>query len=177
MKALSWSVFISGTLIAALTGVRLPPMWEWFAVGIVLAVAGAVMLRRQIAASQAAGGDEGGIRDLGGLRRGLDGLVAQTEALGAETDPAALKDGVEQVLMESLMPVVAARLMLAAAHGIETYAMVYTPLASGERCLNRAWSALVDGEPQFAGPQIKAARGHFEAAAGSWPSELGPPKE
>lgn len=171
MKALAWLLFIGGTLVAALTGARLPPMWVPFAIGIGVALGGAVLLRRQLAAARASGGDDGaGIQDLDGLRRGMDTLVAETEKLSAVSDPAALKDGVEQVLMEVLMPVVSARLMLAAAHGIESYAEVYTPLASGERCLNRAWSTLVDGEPVHAGPQIEAARNHFAVAAGNWPT-------
>ncbi len=171
MKALSWSLFVGGTLTAALTGARIPPMWPLFGLGIVLAVAGAVLLRRQMAAAQAAGGgDDAGISNLGDLRAGLDTLIAEAKALGQTTEPDALKDGVERVLMERLMPLVSARLMLASTHGIESYAKVYTPLASGERCMNRAWSALVDGEPQIAGPQIEAACAHFAAAAGSWPS-------
>lgn len=171
MKALAWLLFVGGTLVAALTGARLPPMWGPFAIGIVVALVGAVLLRRQLAAARASGSDDGnGIQDLAGLRRGMDALVAETDKLTGVSDPDALKLGVEQVLMETLMPVVAARLMLASAHGIESYAEVYTPLASGERCLNRAWSTLVDGEPSYAGPQIEAARGHFAAAAGNWPT-------
>jgi hypothetical protein len=174
MKALSWALFVGGTLVAALCGVRLPPMWGPFAVGIVFAVVGAVLLRRQLAAEQAAGGSgAGAITGIEGLRAGLDGLIDDTAALAAITDADALKSGVEGVLLGRLMPIVSARLMLSAAHGIEAYAQVFTPIASGERCLNRAWSALVDGQPEVAGPEVVSARRHFATARTSWPTTGG----
>jgi hypothetical protein len=93
--------------------------------------------------------------------------------LAAITDADALKSGVEGVLLGRLMPIVSARLMLSAAHGIEAYAQVFTPIASGERCLNRAWSALVDGQPEVAGPEVVSARRHFATARTSWPATGG----
>lgn len=167
MKIAGWLIFLTGTLLAAATGAKLEPMWAPFAVGIVLAVAGALVLRR----SQDAGGtvseEDGGIKDLVTLERRFEELldaVAAARPLEAEAQKLAL----EAILLGRLLPIVDARLLLAAEHGVEPYAEVFTPTASGERCLNRAWSMLVDGSGD-ATEQIENAHRHFILALSSWP--------
>jgi len=169
MKALSWVLFLVGTLLAAGAGARLPPLWSVFAIGIVLSVTGAVMLRRQIAASAASGGEGGGIRDLSTLRVALAELTVAVRALAEHEDAESLKSALESIHAERLMPIIEARLMMVGAHGVEAYAEVYTPLASGERCLNRAWSALVDEHLDEARSQVAPAASHIDRALAAWP--------
>jgi len=104
------------------------------------------------------------------LRQALEEVVALSEAAERTTEGPALKGEVEKILMEHLLPIVEARLMLVGSHGVEAYARVFNPLAAGERTLNRAWSALVDGNLNEAMPQIPAARRHFSEALAAWPA-------
>ena len=171
MSTLAWILFVVGTLVATATGAHDPPMWVPFAAGIALAVSGAVLLRRASASQAASGAADARIGDLPGLRQALHEVTAQTAALAAlpeQTDD--LLQRLETLLLEELLPVVEARGMLAGQHGVESYAKVYTPMASGERCLNRAWSALADANPAEARAQLRRAQGHFEAAEQGWPA-------
>ncbi len=171
MTALAWILFIAGTLLATATGAHNPPMWVPFGGGIALAVVGALLLRREIAAAGGRGDGDDGIRDLTGLRQALHGVTAQTASLAALPEGQAdLRVSLETLLMEQLLPVVDARSLLANAHGVEAYAKVFTPLAGGERCLNRAWSALADGHPREAKTQLARAQAHFENAEKGWVS-------
>ncbi len=168
MIAAGWALFLMGTLIAAATGAKLEPMWGPFAVGIVLTVAGAVLLRRAQTAEGSVAEEDGGIKDLPTLQARFELLVSEVDAAaGLEGEP--LKEALEAILLERLLPIVDGRLLLAAEHGVQHYAEVFTPTASGERCLNRAWSMLVDGsgDPQT---QVRAAHGHFARAFSSWPA-------
>ncbi|HCH62310.1 MAG TPA: hypothetical protein DFR83_05865 [Deltaproteobacteria bacterium] len=170
MNTLAWILFVAGTLVATATGAHSPPMWAPFGLGIALAVAGAMLLRRQ-SAKQAAGGDADGIHDLSGLREALHEVTANTAALEALPDQTHdLLERVEALQLEHLLPMLEARSILASSHGVKSYARVFTPIASGERCLNRAWSALADQNPAEARVQLGRARGHFEAAEQGWPA-------
>jgi len=169
MTALAWILFISGTLLATATGAHDPPMWAPFGGGIALAVVGALLLRRQMAAAGGKSDSEDGIHDLAGLESALQGVTAQTAALAALPEgEAGLRASLEALLLDQLLPLVEARGLLANAHGVEAYAKVFTPLASGERCLNRAWSALADGHPPEAKAQLARAQAHFENAQAGW---------
>lgn len=167
MKAAGWGIFLTGTLLAAATGAKLEPMWAPFAVGVVLAVVGAMILRRSQDAGGSVSEEEGGIKDLGKLELRFGELVGAVDAARA-LEGEAQKLALEAILLERLLPIVDARLLLAAEHGVEPYAEVFTPTASGERCLNRAWSMLVDGSGDAA-EQVEAAHGHFVQALSAWP--------
>lgn len=169
MKVAGWILFVVGTLVMAAAGAPIPPLWTLFGVGAVVALGGAVMLRR-VARTVGASDGGHGIDDEAGLRRGLEQVAAETGELVDQGDAMALKAGVERVLLDRLLPVVEARLVLAAGHGVEAYARVFTPVASGERCLNRAWSALVDGCVGEARVQVSAARAWFDEALDAWPT-------
>jgi hypothetical protein len=170
MNAIAWILFILGTLLATATGAHDPPMWVPFGGGITLAVVGAMLLRRQRAASAGSSDSDAGIRDLPSLRAALHEVTAQTAALAALPPGApSLREKLDALLLDNLLPVVDARGFLVNTHGVEAYAKVFTPLASGERCLNRAWSALADGVPHEATAQLSRAQQHLEAAEKGWP--------
>jgi len=171
MNAAAWILFILGTLLATATGAHDPPMWVPFGVGIGLAVSGALLLRRQNADAIGASDGQTGIRDLSGLRAALGTLTTDTAALASSpSDPEAVRPTLESLLLEQVLPLVDARGFLSNAHGVEAYARVFTPFASAERCLNRAWSALADGNHHEATAQLQKAHQHFLAAEQGWPS-------
>lgn len=172
MKALGWTLFLVGTLVASAAGAKIPPSWVVFGVGAVVATIGAVVLRRELAKVGGGGpvdGDPHAIHDLASLRSALDRVDA---GIGGAVDASdeALKSAIEAVLLERLMPVVEGRMLLAQAHGVEAYAKVFTPMAACERCLNRAWSAVVDGDVGEARTQVGASRQHLAEAVGYWPA-------
>jgi len=171
MKAASWILFILGTLLATAAGAHDPPMWGPFGGGIAMAVVGAMVLRRELARATGGGEDDDSISDLPGLKTALTDLTGHIAGLAAlpQGQPD-LREKLEGVLLDRLLPVVEARTFLQNAHGVEAYARVFTPLASGERCLNRAWSALADGNPAEAHIQLGRARGHMEVALKGWPT-------
>jgi hypothetical protein len=172
MKAVGWVLFLVGTLVASAAGAKIPPSWVVFGVGAVVATVGAVVLRREMAKIGGGGpvaGDPHAIHDLASLRAALDRIDA---GIGGAVDASddALKAAIEGVLVERVLPVVEGRLLLAQAHGVEAYARVFTPMASCERCLNRAWSAVVDGDRGEARAQVVASRQHLAEAVGYWPA-------
>ena len=171
MTIISWALFLSGTLLATATGAHDPPMWGPFSAGIVLAVLGALLLRRQEAAGGSGPSADAAITDLASLGTALRAVTAQTAGLATlpEGEPG-LRDRVESLRLDHLLPVVEGRGFLARAHGIEVYAQVFTPLAGGERCLNRAWSALADGNPAEARAQLQRAQAHLEQAVAGFPA-------
>lgn len=171
MKALGWILFLIGTLVASAAGARIPPSWMVFGGGAVLATVGAIVLRREMARAASTGsGKDGAIGDLAGLRAALDGIDAAIQDTLRTADDEGLKAGVEATLLERVIPVVEARLLLSSAHGVEAYARVFTPMAACERCLNRAWSAVVDGHPSESRAQASAARHHLAEAIRAWPA-------
>jgi hypothetical protein len=170
MKILGWLLFLVGTLVASAAGAKVPPSWVVFGVGAAVATAGAIVLRVHAARAAGAGDAGSGIRDLAGLRKGLDAIgVGISDAAASEGDDA-LKVAVEATILERMIPVIEARMILSQAHGVESYAKVFTPLAACERCLNRAWSALVDGHPPESRAQLVAAQAHLAIAQGAWPA-------
>ncbi len=171
MKALGWVLFLIGTLVASAAGARIPPSWVVFGVGAVVATVGAFVLRREMAKAASAGsGKDGAINDLAGLRAALDGIDSSIQDTLRTSDDEGLKAGVEATLLERVIPVVEARLLLSSAHGVEAYARVFTPMAACERCLNRSWSAVVDGHPSESRAQASAARHHLAEAIRAWPA-------
>lgn len=170
MKALAWTLFLVGTLLASAAGAHLPPIWPVFGLGIVLSVAGAVLLRRAGGATGGGTAAGPGIHDLAALRGALGALQGRVAGLDGRPVDEALKADLETILLDELMPVVAARGLVQQAHGVETHARVFTPVATAERCLNRAWSALVDGVPDEASAELGKAAAHLDEAVGALPA-------
>lgn len=169
MKVLGWLLFLAGTLVASAAGAKVPPSWVVFGVGAAVATVGAVVLRVQAARAAGAGDPGSGIHDLVGLRSGLDAIEAAIANAAASEGDDALKVAVEAAILERMIPVIEARMILSQAHGVESYAKVFTPLAACERCLNRSWSALVDGHPPESRAQLVSAQAHLAIARGAWP--------
>jgi hypothetical protein len=91
------------------------------------------------------------------------------EALAQRPVDDALKLALEGILLDKLMPAVEARGLLLQAHGVEAHAKVFTPVATAERCMNRAWSALVDGVPEETSSELGKARAHLGSAVAAFP--------
>ncbi|MGM0576288.1 MAG: hypothetical protein ACQEXJ_11210 [Myxococcota bacterium] len=142
-----------------------------FVAGLLLVGAGAMVFRRAERHAMGAdlkpsGGGHGGPLDLSeALERLAGDLLGLRDDLGADAgDTEALKARMEALQLDQLDPIVEARHQVQIQYGVAGMAALMGPLSYGERYLNRAWSALVDGFPEEATASLtQAAEGVAEA--------------
>jgi len=130
----------------------------WFALGLILVIAGAVMariaIRRELTGPTEGEGTEGtdgsteGSFDsiLADLLEGARGVASRLAGISqpAEGDFEEVQREVERLQLDCVEPLVAARVRIQTLHGMAAFAAIFGPLSAGERNLNRTWSALVD---------------------------------
>jgi len=145
--------------------------WEmrWVFVLAVIVMALGVALKRSAlgaAARESAGGGEGPspARELRELAAGVRALAAEVETL----DAAAIHARVDALLTGPCYRIVEGRQAFAA-RGMGSFGAVMGPFSSGERRLNRAWSAAVDGYPDEARTCVREAVGFLEEAVAALP--------
>jgi len=144
-----------------------------FLLGFVCVVAGAVMSRRafksELTEDSGSGPAEGAV-DFGDLLgRVVDearGIQVHMAGLAAPTlaDLDAIQVHLERLQKEDLERLVGAGPRLQMKYGVGPFAQVFSPLAGGERRLNRLWSTLVDRHWPEAVASIDAAVAQLEAA-------------
>lgn len=126
----------------------------FFGLGLLLVVLGAVLGRtaskRDAEAPADAKSERAPARDFGELLDELRAAVAKlAEEAAAKEKPStadyeALKGKIHELVVEKVEPIVDSAPRVQSKHGIAIFADVFSPFSSGERYLNRAWSALVD---------------------------------
>ena len=154
---------------------RAPFTWSgwtqrWWFLAAVLIVAVAIALKRGGGPDLAA--DETGVAPADGVRAALGQVVSECEQLAANAptmDADALHRAIDPISAGALYRVVEGREAVNAALGLGGFAEVYGPLASGERLLNRAWSAAVDGSLEEARVCAQDSVQHFREALAKWP--------
>ena len=129
--------------------------WKWHFVGGVCLMLAAIFLKRSGAGAvgssrRADSGPERCMRDL--YER-----VSELNLRKQELDAAGLQAEVSVLLEQLVQPVIDAREELQGRLGTGRYAVVMSPFASGERKLNRAWSAAVDGHAPEARASLEAS--------------------
>lgn len=148
MKRLGYLLIALGFLVGALTTVvqETGVVWSYFTLGLGVGVAGIVLVRlgeRQRV--QARSADVGGLAD---LTVTLDRITTNLQQLNAEKtslDPYAIHTHIDDAFRSDLTRFMAEREQITHTYGLQAYADVMSPLAAGERYLNRAWSASTDG--------------------------------
>ena len=86
--------------------------------------------------------------NIGKLEQSLTAIVANAEKLDAEKesiDPYEIRHRIDELFMSDLDTFVENRETIGDAYGLQAYANVMTLFATGERYLNRCWSASTDG--------------------------------
>ncbi len=154
---------------------RAPFTWSgwtqrWWFLAAVLIVAVAIALKRGGGPDLAP--DETGVAPADGVRAALGQVVSECEQLAANAptmDADALHRAIDPISAGALYRVVEGREAVKAALGLGGFAEVYGPLASGERLLNRAWSAAVDGYLEEARVCAQDCVQHFREALAKWP--------
>ncbi len=149
-----------------------------FGLGLVLLFGGSIVARGAARAERHAAGSEGGERhggavDLGAALEALAGevdeLAEEAENLAHSEQPprdevAELKRRIEAIQLERIEPIVDSRVQLEVRYGLAGFASVFGPFSSGERKVNRAWSALVDGHLPETAASLASAAAEFRAA-------------
>lgn len=140
--------------------VKIPRTWTWqdwgsrwwFAIGIGITVLG-IALKRARPDAQAIEAGALQVAHLGQLICELEGrlesLVSRSEELDADT----IHREVDPLLAGPVYAIADGRESIRSAHGARVFAAVMDAFARGERKLNRAWSAAVDGH----GPEARAS--------------------
>jgi len=140
----------------------------WFVVGLILVLGGCLSMRKLSATPAGAQAEEDRV-DLG---KSLARMRSQTQELAemmkgdtpGDDRWEDFKKRIEAILLETVEPVVRARNQIQQELGISTYAAIFSPMSSGERRLNRAWSALVDRHMPEARDSVELAAGDMGEA-------------
>ncbi len=105
--------------------------------------------------------------NMGKLEESLTNIVANAEKLDAEKesiDPYEIRHRIDELFMEDLDTFVENRETIGDAYGLQAYANVMTHFATGERYLNRCWSASTDGYIDEVHTYLTRAKIQFEEA-------------
>ncbi|MBR57328.1 MAG: hypothetical protein CMH54_04640 [Myxococcales bacterium] len=125
-----------------------------FVLGLLLVIGGAILYRKAVRAelvgSESGDGKGDGPTDfgvaLGELATTVRDLATRAGAMDEPDDAQreSAKEEIESALQDRIAPLVEARARVQLRYGMDGFAAVFGPLATGERRLNRSWSALVD---------------------------------
>jgi hypothetical protein len=100
------------------------------------------------------------------LRESISNIVADLDDLnsGELTQGAVLRDRIDLKLREDLRRFADARQSMVHLFGLQTYADIMSNFATGERYINRVWSASADGYDSEATTYLGKAAGQFRDA-------------
>ena len=138
--------------------------WPGYALSMGIGIVGIVLLRtsRQ-EARQDTVQTEAEYSAVQSSLREVVGLVDELAAID-EYNPSSVVNVIDHQLAEPLAQFAEARESMAKRFGMSLYADVMTEFASGERYVNRTWSAAADGYVDEVATSIQRASGHFRAA-------------
>ncbi len=149
MNRLSLIYMITGNVLAliALAGITFSKIafltWHTFFPGLFIAVAGAGLLGMPQKMEH---------RDEEGISKKLDPAKCMETVIGiikeidfAKMNPKTIQEKIEDIQLNNLVPFAEARHEFQHDYGIVNFADFFSDFATGERNVNRAWSALVDG--------------------------------
>lgn len=154
-QLLLWLGFLSGSLAtvwridiksedAAEAWSTIP--WTWYIVSAVACAIGALLLR-MTKRSEGASTDQT-LSGLGEINRSLSQLIENTKALkktAGSIAPSRIAQQIDDTLADDFRVVGDGRDCVSAELGLQVFAEFMSRFAAGERAINRAWSASVDG--------------------------------
>lgn len=140
-----------------------------FGAGVVLIGAGAMMARRQLAASSRGEGDSAAAlvdfeSTVEEILAEIDAMTVELDAVEMEDTAPELRERLDLLAEQKIGPLVDGRGQLVARHGIGPFAEYFGLFSGGERNLARVWSALTDGHAVVAQQSIVTARVGFAEA-------------
>ena len=136
--------FLAGALAAVVDVESI--RWPQFAAALVVGAAGVALVR--VAQKQTSRSEGKLASDMQSVEASLSRIVENITQLNAQKhsiDTYDMHARIDELFAEDLTGFVQARESIAHVHGLSAYADVMSCFAAGERYLNRAWSASVDG--------------------------------
>jgi len=160
LRLASYMLLTLSTIAASMFAAHTPVMTGPFAASLAVMTVSVVLMRRACRKGIAAGETAGGAYDFSG---GLTEVIGALDQLAAAGDPdcAAIHRELERLIEGPLFDFAQARGQLQAVCGFGPYARVIGEFTRGERAVNRAWSAAVDGYPGEARESLGRAREIF----------------
>lgn len=148
MKKLGYVIitigFLAGALVAVLDESRV--QWGYFSGALILGVVGIILVH--LHEKKNSRSEKKLATNLQDIKTSLTHIVENMTQLNAEKrsiNAYDMRHRVDELFSEDLTTFVEARESLAHAYGLQVYANVMSHFASGERYLNRVWSASADG--------------------------------
>ncbi len=167
MRAIGLLLIWGGFLAAAYFSVLDTETISWTLVGpcLIVGLIGVVLV--QLDARSQRTSTDAVQADLGKLEGSLDRIVekaARLDTAKESLDVYEVRHKIDDLFMEDLDIFVQARESIGHAHGLQAYADVMSHFATGERYLNRCWSASTDGYIEEVHTYIGRAREQFQEA-------------
>jgi len=167
MRAIGLLLIWGGFLAAAYFSVLDTETIPWTLVGpcLIVGLIGVVLV--QLDARSQRTSTDAVQADLGKLEGSLDRIVekaARLDTAKESLDVYEVRHKIDDLFMEDLDIFVQARESIGHAHGLQAYADVMSHFATGERYLNRCWSASTDGYVEEVHTYIGRAREQFQEA-------------
>lgn len=168
MKLIGYLLIAAGFLSGALAAVQTKAdeiNWFWFAPCAAAGILGVVLVRVDLRGKAVHA--ETVSAKLADVRNSIMEIATRIRLLESENKdlhPCDVHRRIDELFPEHLAAFVNARESLGQAFGLQAYAEVMSEFAAGERYLNRAWSASVDGYIDEVADALARARYQFEEA-------------
>jgi hypothetical protein len=160
---LIWGGFLFGAYFAVLDTETVP--WTMVGPCLIVGLIGVVLVQLDARGKRSA--TDAVQANLGKLEGSLDRIVenaARLDTAKESLDVYEVRHKIDDLFMDDLDTFVQARESIGHAHGLQAYADVMSHFATGERYLNRSWSASTDGYIEEVHAYITRAREQFQQA-------------
>lgn len=155
--------FLAGAYFSALDAERVT--WRIVAPSLLVGLAGVALVQKTLHSRRTAvHAVHANVRK---VRQSLEAIAANIERLDRDKhqlDVYEIHRRIDDLFLDDLATFVDHRESIAHAFGLQAYANVMTHFASGERCLNRSWSASTDGYIDEVLAYLERANGQFKEA-------------
>ena len=139
--------------------------WVWYGVSVVFCVVGIVVFKRAANPEQQA--EQEAMLSLVDLSTRLTQLIGNLEGMIESIDelpPSQITARIDEQLADDFREFADGRNLITTEYGLDVFADVMTQFASGERSVNRAWSAAADGYIDEAETCLKRGRDMLQEA-------------
>lgn len=167
MKKLGYLLVFAGFIGTSLVSVvhTTDVDWLYFIVLLLLSVIGIVILRKS--EKQETQTEEAVSSNMSEVTASLEAIVKHVKTIKSEVNmehPQATQSRIDDLLPKELERFVESRKVIGHVHGLQNYANVMSAFATGERYINRVWSASTDGYIDEVVLYVEKSEEQFEIA-------------